>query len=81
IAVVLDQAPEELAAPVDCTPRSEWRRWGCGVVQGVGLAVMVSLRMTQWVAPFFTYRLVAGSRADSVGLAPRAEISVLLCAA
>ncbi|WP_116866130.1 Pls/PosA family non-ribosomal peptide synthetase [Pseudomonas syringae] len=80
IAEVLDQAPQEMDAPVDWTPPSAWRRWRCGVAQALALPVMVSLRMTQWLAPFFTYHLLTGSPDDSVTLATLASISVFLIA-
>ncbi|RMO64864.1 Amino acid adenylation, partial [Pseudomonas syringae pv. aptata] len=64
IAEVLDQAPQEMDAPVDWTPPSARRRWRCGVAQALALPVMVSLRMTQWLAPFFTYHLLTGSPDD-----------------
>ncbi|NAT23260.1 Pls/PosA family non-ribosomal peptide synthetase [Pseudomonas syringae] len=80
IAEVLDQAPEEMSAPVDWTPPSAWRRWRCGMAQALALPVMVSLRMTQWLAPFFTYHFLTGSPDDSVALATVASISVFLIA-
>ncbi|RMU83812.1 Amino acid adenylation [Pseudomonas coronafaciens pv. porri] len=80
IAEVLDLARQETPAADDWTPPSAWRRWRCGVAQALALPVMVSLRMTQWLAPFFTYHLLTGSPGDSIALATIASVSVFLFA-
>ena len=80
IAAVLAQTPEAAEAPVQWTPASAWRRWRCGVAQAVALPVMVGLRMTQWLTPFFTYHFLTGAPGDSIALATLASIAVFLLA-
>ncbi|MEB0045634.1 MULTISPECIES: Pls/PosA family non-ribosomal peptide synthetase [unclassified Pseudomonas] len=80
IAAVLELAPQATDAPVQWTPPSAWRRWRCGVAQALALPVMVSLRMTQWLAPFFTYHFLTGSPGDSIALATGASVAVFLLA-
>lgn len=80
ISAVLDLTPEETEAPTEWTPPSAWRRWRCGVAQALTLPVMVSLRMTQWLAPFFTYHCLTGSPGDSVTMATLASIMIFLVA-
>jgi non-ribosomal peptide synthetase-like protein len=55
-------APPEL----DWTPPPSWKRWACGVAQLAAVPALVTLRMAQWLAPFFTYHFLTGSPGDSV---------------
>ncbi|MGF0237472.1 Pls/PosA family non-ribosomal peptide synthetase [Rhodococcus sp. IEGM1300] len=80
IAATLQQAPEPAAVPVEWTPPCAWRRWRCGLAQALALPVMVSLRMTQWLAPFFTYHFLTGAPGDSVAAATLASVAVFLLA-
>ncbi|UUZ48994.1 hypothetical protein LP420_41585 [Massilia sp. B-10] len=41
---------------------------------------LVTLRMTQWLAPFFTYHFFTGEPGDSVARAIAASIGVFLLA-
>ncbi|WP_122420799.1 Pls/PosA family non-ribosomal peptide synthetase [Pseudomonas viridiflava] len=80
IAAVLEQTPQASVESAPWTPPSAWRRWRCGVAQALALPVMVSLRMSQWLAPFFTYHYLTGSPDDSVALATLASVVVFLIA-
>ncbi|KAF1011782.1 MAG: Dimodular nonribosomal peptide synthase [Pseudomonas fluorescens] len=80
IAQVLEEAPGQHAQQADWTPPSAWRRWRCGMAQAVTLPVMVCLRMSQWLAPFFTYHYLTGSPGDSVATATALSIGVFLLA-
>ncbi|MGV8805107.1 MAG: Pls/PosA family non-ribosomal peptide synthetase [Polaromonas sp.] len=67
IADVLAQA--HVAAPpvdTDWTPPSAFRRWRCGAAQALTIPGLVTLRMGQWLAPFFTYHYFTGDPGDSV---------------
>ncbi len=53
------------------TPRpfvvhSAWRRWRCGLAQALAIPLLVTLRMAQWLAPFFTYHFYTGDPGDSI---------------
>ena len=48
---------------------SAWRRWRCGVAQGVAIPFLVLLKMAQWLAPFFAYHFYTGEPGDSVARA------------
>ena len=45
---------------------SAWRRWRCGLAQGVAIPFLVTLKMAQWLAPFFAYHFYTGEPDDSV---------------
>ena len=45
---------------------SAWRRWRCGIAQGVAIPFLVLLKMAQWLAPFFAYHFYTGDAGDSV---------------
>ena len=81
IAEVLAQA-HEAAPPVDTdwTPPSSWKRWRCGVAQAASIPPLVTLYMTQWLAPFFTYHFFTGDPEDSVALAIAASTGAYLLA-
>ncbi len=70
IADVLAQA--HTATPpvdIDWSPPSAFKRWRCGAAQAVAIPGLVTLRMGQWLAPFFTYHYFTGDPGDSVALA------------
>jgi non-ribosomal peptide synthetase-like protein len=69
-----------LASDLDWTPPSAWRRWTCGVAQAVAIPVLVTLRMAQWLAPFFTYHFLTGEPSDSIPIAVAASVCVFLLA-
>ncbi|MCS0612372.1 amino acid adenylation domain-containing protein [Massilia kyonggiensis] len=80
IASSLDQAAGTAAVEPDWTPPSEARRWLCGVAQLATVPVLITLRMAQWLAPFFTYHFFTGDPGDSVARAIAASIGVFLLA-
>jgi non-ribosomal peptide synthetase-like protein len=80
IAEALADAPDAVAAQADWTPPSASRRWRCGAAQAAAVPFLVTLRMAQWLAPFFTYHFLTGSPGDSVPLAIAASIAVFLLA-
>ena len=80
IASSLDQAAGTAAVEPDWTPPSEARRWVCGVAQLATVPVLITLRMAQWLAPFFTYHFFTGDPGDSVRRAIAASIGVFLLA-
>ncbi|MDB5920130.1 MAG: peptide synthetase [Massilia sp.] len=80
IAAALADAPAAAAAQADWTPPPAAARWRCGVAQAAAVPFLVTLRMAQWLAPFFTYHFLTGSPGDSVTLAIAASIGVFLLA-
>ena len=52
----------------------------CGLAQAAMLPPLVSLRMLQWLAPFFTYHFLTGDPDDSIALAVAASLLVFLLA-
>jgi non-ribosomal peptide synthetase-like protein len=80
IAAALAEAPGLSAAQADWTPPSASRRWRCGAAQAAAVPFLVTLRMAQWLAPFFTYHFLTGSPGDSVTRAIAASIGVFLLA-
>ncbi|MGE5622962.1 MAG: amino acid adenylation domain-containing protein, partial [Bacillota bacterium] len=70
IAQAQDTAPADNA--VDTKPAvrpSALKRWLCGAAQAAAVPVLVTIRMGQWLAPFFTYHFFTGDPGDSI---PRA---------
>ena len=59
---------------------SAWRRWRCGVMQGVASLPLVLLKMSQWLAPFFTYHFFTGDPDDSIPFAVLVSTLVFLLA-
>ena len=59
---------------------SAWRRWRCGLAQGVATLPLVLLKMAQWLAPFFTYHFFTGDIDDSVPFAVLVSTLVFLLA-
>jgi non-ribosomal peptide synthetase-like protein len=80
IASSLDQAAGTTALEQDWTPPSRSKRWACGLAQLAVLPILVTLRMAQWLAPFFTYHFLTGDPGDSVPRAIAASIGVFLIA-
>jgi len=80
IAAALADAPAAAAAQADWTPPPGARRWRCAVAQAAAVPFLVTLRMAQWLAPFFTYHFLTGSPGDSVPRAIAASIGVFLLA-
>ena len=61
-------------------PPAAWRRWRCGAAQAVAIPGLVTLRMAQWLAPFFAYHFLTGEPEDSIVLAIAISIGVFLLA-
>jgi non-ribosomal peptide synthetase-like protein len=80
IASGLDQAAGTAAVEPDWTPPDSTRRWLCGVAQLATVPVLITLRMAQWLAPFFTYHFFTGDPGDSVPRAIALSIVVFLLA-
>jgi non-ribosomal peptide synthetase-like protein len=80
IAAALADAPDAAAAQADWTPPPALARWRCGAAQAAAVPFLVTLRMAQWLAPFFTYHFLTGSPGDSVPRAVAASIGVFLLA-
>jgi len=80
IAQVLADAPATGAEEQDWTPPSTLKRWLCGAAQAAALPPLVTLRMAQWLAPFFTYHFFTGDPGDSVARAIAASVGVFLLA-
>ncbi len=57
---------DSAAAPRPFVLHSIWRRWRCGIAQGLVLPLLVLLKMAQWLAPFFTYHFFTGEPDDSI---------------
>ncbi|SHN07711.1 non-ribosomal peptide synthetase terminal domain of unknown function [Duganella sacchari] len=80
IAQVLADAPDTGAEEQDWTPPSTLKRWICGIAQAAAMPPLVTLRMAQWLAPFFTYHFFTGDPGDSVVRAIAASVGVFLLA-
>jgi len=80
IASGLDQAAGSTAVEADWTPPPSGRRWLCGAAQLATVPVLVTLRMAQWLAPFFTYHFMTGDPGDKLPRAVTASIGVFLLA-
>ncbi|MBC7755565.1 MAG: amino acid adenylation domain-containing protein [Bdellovibrio sp.] len=61
-------------------PPSASQRWLCGAAQALMLPFLVLLRMSQWLASFFTYHFFTGDSGDSISVAIAASIGVFLLA-
>ena len=59
---------------------SRWRRWRCGLAQGVAIPLLVLLNMAQWLAPFFTYHFYTGDPGDSIARAVAISVLAFLLA-
>lgn len=80
IAAVLGEAPALATPEAEWTPPSTWKRWICGAAQAAAVPGLVTLRMAQWMAPFFTYHFFTGDAGDTVPRAIAASIGVFLLA-
>ncbi len=80
IAAVLNEAPALATPEADWTPPSAMKRWLCGAAQAAAVPGLVTLRMAQWMAPFFTYHFFTGDTGDTVPRAIAASIVVFLLA-
>ncbi|NVM74288.1 non-ribosomal peptide synthetase-like protein [Duganella sp. SG902] len=80
IALALADAPNAGAQEQDWTPPSTLKRWICGIAQAAAMPPLVTLRMAQWLAPFFTYHFFTGDPGDSVARAMAASVGVFLLA-
>ncbi|HJV51896.1 MAG TPA: Pls/PosA family non-ribosomal peptide synthetase [Noviherbaspirillum sp.] len=85
IAQAIAQAEETAAAdnaaeakPV--TRPSALKRWLCGAAQAAAVPALVTIRMGQWLAPFFTYHFFTGDPGDSIPRAIAASVGVFLLA-
>jgi non-ribosomal peptide synthetase-like protein len=56
----------------------EWRRYVCGAAQLACLPVLTTIDLLQWLAPFFTYHNLTGSKTDSIPLAMLASVGAYL---
>ncbi|MDB5758515.1 MAG: amino acid adenylation protein, partial [Burkholderia sp.] len=71
--------PQLRPAAAKAVPRiAAWRRWTCGAAQAVMTPALITLRMAQWLAPFFTYHFFTGDPGDSIALAVAASGGVFL---
>ncbi|WP_343729765.1 Pls/PosA family non-ribosomal peptide synthetase [Duganella sp.] len=80
IAQTLADAPNAGAEEQAWTPPSTIKRWICGIAQAAAMPPLVTLRMAQWLAPFFTYHFFTGDPGDSVARAIAASVGVFLLA-
>jgi len=81
IAEALDLEQEaNLQSDVSWAPPSALRRWTCGIAQAAAIPPLVTLRMAQWLAPFFTYHYLTGDPSDSIPIAVGASVLVFLLA-
>ena len=82
IAEAIAQAPEPTsAAPFVAAARpSAWRRWICGAAQAAAIPALVTMRMGNWLAPFFAYHFYTGDPGDSIPRAMAVSVGVFLLA-
>ena len=82
MASALEQLSAQAAANVapSFAAVSPLKRALCGLAQAAMLPPLVSLRMLQWLAPFFTYHFLTGEPDDSIALAVAASLLVFLLA-
>jgi non-ribosomal peptide synthetase-like protein len=66
------------AAPRTAPRIAAWRRWTCGAAQAAVTPALITLRMAQWLAPFFTYHFFTGDPGDSIALAVAASGGIFL---
>jgi non-ribosomal peptide synthetase-like protein len=71
-------------APTNVTahpPTGKWRHFLCGTAQLACLPFIILLDILLWLAPFFTYHSLTGSKSDSVPVAMALAIAVFLATA
>jgi non-ribosomal peptide synthetase-like protein len=81
IAQALDAAAVDTASSrvkTDWITPPDWKRWTCGAAQAAAIPVLVAIRMSQWLAPFFAYHFFTGDPGDSVALAVAVAVGVFL---
>lgn len=61
-------------------PPSASKRWLCGVAQAITLPSLILLRMSQWLASFFTYHFFTGDPHDSIIVAIAVSVGIFLLA-
>ena len=79
IALALQQlqaAVPPIASPTKYGPG--WHRPLCGAAQLACLPVLCTIDLLQWIAPFFTYHNLTGSKTDSIPVAIIASIAAYL---
>jgi non-ribosomal peptide synthetase-like protein len=75
IARALEGLQTDTPAPgLPHEPAPEWRRFLCGFAQLVCLPFLTLLDLLQWLAPFFTYHSLTGTRTDSIPFAMLASV-------
>ncbi|HQQ70918.1 MAG TPA: amino acid adenylation domain-containing protein, partial [Alicycliphilus sp.] len=57
---------------------SRWRRWRCGIAQGLAIPLLVLLNMAQWLAPFFAYHFYTGDAGDAIARAVAMSVLAFL---
>lgn len=81
IATILSEIPIELPAVASTwIPPSTFKRWLCGAAQAIVIPGLVLLRMSQWLASFFTYHFFTGDPGDSIAEAMAATVGIFLLA-
>jgi non-ribosomal peptide synthetase-like protein len=84
IAQALAHRPEAAAPDAGAisapAQSSTLKRWICGAAQAAAVPVLVTIRMAQWLAPFFTYHFYTGDPGDSIPRAIAASVGVFLLA-
>ena len=78
-AMLRGHAPAEKVA-LDWLAPSLLKRWICGAAQALAIPVLVTLRMGQWMAPFFAYHFYTGDPDDSIMQAIAIAVAVFLLA-
>jgi non-ribosomal peptide synthetase-like protein len=78
-ALQAPSATQALQTP-DWVPPPFWRRWACGVAQAAAIPGLVALRISQWLAPFFTYHFFTGAPEDSIPFAITMSVLMFLVA-
>jgi len=73
-------ASAQHASHADWTPAPTWKRWACGIAQALSLPVLVAIKMSQWLAPFFAYHFFTGDPGDSIVQAMAIAVGVFLLA-
>ncbi|GAA4346402.1 non-ribosomal peptide synthetase [Variovorax defluvii] len=77
-ALERDHAPAQETP--DWTPPSALRRFRCGLAQAAAIPLLVTLRMMQWLAPFFTYHFYTGGPGDSIPYAIGMSVAMFVLA-
>lgn len=73
-----DAGLDRTIAVAEWTAPSRPRRWLCGAAQAAMIPGLVVLRMSQWLAPFFTYHFFTGDPGDSIIRAILASLGMFL---